>query len=669
MKMYIDTETYSTIPIDFGAHKYHTQSEVLLVTWAVEYNSVEIWDRTLNPIVPHDLLDAIEQCDEIWSHNAQFDRLALQKILPIPLEKWRCMMVRAYAHSLPGSLGELGKVLGLKEDQTKLKVGKALIKLFCLPSKTGRSVGVDHPEKWATFCDYAKQDVEALRALDGRIPHYNFIRELAVWHLDQKINDRGFQIDMSFVDAAIKAVELNKAYADSTIFEATGGEVEDTGSRVDLLKYIQKVYGISLASLATDSIEKLLRDSIPEEMKTLQRVRHNAAKSSVLKYETLKNCVVEGRMRGTLQYNGASRTGRWAARLFQPQNLPRGSISSDSEIEARIREVKRGDIVSMSTLSDVLRGTIISGRGKKLIVADLSNIEGRVLAWLAREDWKLQAFRACDEGRGEDIYKLSIARSLGKDVAEVTKEERQIGKVQELAMGYGGGVGSFATFAKAYNVDLAKFKIHVDPTIHEQAVINYNAVRKDKTKLYGLSESVFITCETLKIMWREAHPKTVRFWAGIQGAVMNTLRGNGEIPFKVGRIQVGKKEKWVYIDLPSGRRLYYFEPMITEGGEITYRGTNQFTRKFEYIRTYGGKFTENIVQALSCHILKDSLQNFEDAGYPLVLTVHDEIIVEPEDTHEKTLEEVIRIFSTPPGWCSDLPLNGAGFETYRYRKD
>ena len=659
MKLFIDTEVYSTIPIKFGTYRYAQGSELLLVSYAVDTDVVKVWDCS-DPM-PQDLGDAIREADEIWAHNAQFDRVVIRHSLGdiVAPHKWRCMMVRAYSASLPGSLDKLCEIMQVPVDLAKQN-GKALIKKFCIPQANGtRLTKVQLPSEWEQFKTYAKNDIEAIRVLDKRIPVRNFELELPIWHLDQVINQRGFYIDVDLVQSAIRTVAANKQAFDEEMKALTG--VENTRKRAEILEFIAAVYK-PIKDLSASTLEKLLTDEeVPEGVKEIVRVRKLSSMSSVLKYAKLAECATGSYMRGTLQYNGAARTGRWAARLFQPHNLPRGKIDPNT-IEHLVSGVKTGAVKDMTTLSSLLRSVIIAKPGHKLVVSDLSNIEGRMLAWLAEEEWKVKAFRDFDEGKGEDIYKLSYARTFNKDVQKVTKDERQIGKIQELALGYGGGVGAFVTFAKAYNLSL-ELPAQVPLYISEEARAAFH--RSDKK--FGLSESAYIACDSIKRLWRLSHPKVSKLWYGLQEACISAVYNPGNV-YQCGRLRVEALKAWLYILLPSGRRLFYFNPKIIDDS-LTYLGMNQYTRKFERIDTYGGKLVENCVQALSGHILKDSLHRIEDSGYPIVLTVHDEVITMPEDRSFYTAESLSCLLALAPEWAEDLPLQAKGFEAYRYRKD
>ena len=324
----------------------------------------------------------------------------------------------------------------------------------------------------------------------------------------------------------------------------------------------------------------------------------------------------------------------------------------------------------MEMLSSAIRGTIISSPGNKLVVADLANIEGRVQAWLANEEWKLQAFRNFDAGIGPDLYKLAYSKSFGVRPEDVTKDQRQVGKVQELALAYAGGVGAFVTFAGAYGIDLDAMAAKVLPLapelVVEEADRFFEWTLREKRSLFNLSDDAFVACDTLKRVWRYAHPNITDYWKRLQTLVKQALGTRGIEYVDLGlRVKVTKT--WLLITLPSGRVACYPAPQIKDNA-ITYMGIDQFTRKWSRIYTHGGKLYENIIQGISRDVLAHSMPHIEAAGYKIVLTVHDEIIAEAPDSIEFNAEHLSALMSTPPAWAADMPLAAEGFETYRYRK-
>lgn len=699
-----DLETYCEIPINNGTHAYAEGVEVMLFAWAIGDEPVNVWDLTAGEPIPGPLFKAITDPDTLlYFHNSHFDRTVLHHTLPRlapPVERWRDTMVQALAHSLPGALGALCEVLGVPQDKAKDKEGKSLIQLFCKPrpknSKLRRATSKTHPEEWQRFVAYAGLDIEAMREVYKRLPKWNYQgAELVLWHLDQQINDRGVCMDVQLAQAAIEAVDLEQKRLAKRTQVMTDGEVQVATQRDAMIKHIVESYGVELPDMQRSTLERRIADpDLPSPVKELLAIRLQASTTSTSKYKSLmKGISSDGRLRGTLQFCGASRTGRWAGRLFQPQNLPRPTLEQE-RIDEGIEALKSGcaDLLFdnvMELTSSALRGCIMAPAGKKLVVSDLSNIEGRKLAWLAGDQWKLDAFRdydtlALDESgapiwdaaakdykrRGPDLYKLAYAKAFNITPEEVTKYQRQIGKVMELGLGFGGGVAAFLTFALVYGLDLEELATAALPNIprdvQREAKSWYDESVKRKAT-YGLSERVFIACDSLKRLWRRAHPETCDFWYQLE----RTVRAAIATPKKTlycGYLKVRRDGAWLRIQLPSGRALCYPSPSI-EKGNITYMGINSYSRKWQRLKTYGGKLVENITQAAARDVLAGNMPLIEDAGYSIVLTVHDEVICEAPDTDDYTDAALSSLLSTNPAWAPDIPLNAGGFEAYHYRKD
>ncbi len=680
-----DLETYCEIPINNGTHAYAEGAEVMLFAWAIGDEPVSVWDLTAGEPIPGPLFKAITDPDTLlYFHNSHFDRTVLRHTLPRlapPVERWRDTMVQALAHSLPGALAALCEVLGVPQDKAKDKEGKSLIQLFCKPrpknSKLRRATSKTHPVEWQRFVAYAGLDIEAMREVYKRLPKWNYQgTELALWHCDQRINDRGVCMDVQLAQAAIEAVDLEQKRLAKRTQVMTDGEVQAATQRDAMIKHIVESYGVELPDMQRSTLERRIADpDLPSPVKELLAIRLQASTTSTSKYKSLmKGISSDGRLRGTLQFCGASRTGRWAGRLFQPQNLPRPTLEQE-RIDEGIEALKSGcaDLLFdnvMELTSSALRGCIMAPAGKKLVVSDLSNIEGRKLAWLAGEQWKLAAFRQYDEGTGPDLYKLAYAKAFNITPDEVTKYQRQIGKVMELGLGFGGGVAAFLTFALVYGLDLEELATAALPNIprdvQREAKSWYDESVKRKAT-YGLSERVFIACDSLKRLWRRAHPETCDFWYQLE----RTVRAAIATPKKTlycGYLKVRRDGAWLRIQLPSGRALCYPSPSI-EKGNITYMGINSYSRKWQRLKTYGGKLVENVTQAAARDVLAGNMPLIENAGYSIVLTVHDEVICEAPDTDDYTDAALSSLLSTNPEWAPDIPLNAGGFEAYHYRKD
>ncbi|HGB4054371.1 TPA: DNA polymerase [Salmonella enterica subsp. enterica serovar Adelaide] len=684
-KLWLDLETFSEIPIKNGIHVYAEGVEIMLFAWAIDEGPVNVHDLTADYNLPTRLLTALsDESVLIYAHNSHFDRTVLRHAHPRlapDVTRWRDTMVQALAHGLPGALGALCEVLGVPQDKAKDKEGKSLIQLFCKPrpknSKLRRATSKTHPEEWRRFVAYAGLDIEAMREVYKRLPKWNYQgTELALWHRDQQINDRGVCMDVQLAQAAIEAVDLEQKRLAKRTQVMTDGEVQAATQRDAMLKHIVESYGVELPDMQRSTLERRMADpDFPSAVKELLAIRLQASTTSTSKYKSLmKGVSSDGRLRGTLQFCGASRTGRWAGRLFQPQNLPRPSLEQE-QIDEGIEALKAGcaDLLFdniMELTSSALRGCIMAPEGKKLVVSDLSNIEGRKLAWLAGEQWKLDAFREYDEGTGHDLYKLAYARAFNISPDDVDKYQRQIGKVMELGLGFGGGVAAFLTFALVYGLDLDELANAALPNIPRDVIREAKSWYDESVKrksTYGLSERVFIACDSLKRLWRRAHPATCDFWYELE----RTVRAAIATPQKTlycGYLKIRRDGAWLRIQLPSGRALCYPSPSI-EKGNITYQGINSYSRKWQRLKTYGGKLVENVTQAAARDVLAGNMPLIEDAGYSIVLTVHDEVICEAPDTDDFNDEALSALLSTNPEWAPDIPLNAGGFEAYHYRKD
>lgn len=695
--LYLDTETYNERPLSRGLYVYAETAEVMLFQYAINDGPVNVVDLTNGEQIPQDVIKALLDPDVIlFAQNSIFDRNVLAKgdifrNQPDIVEairnpkRWRDSMVIAYAHSLKGNLSELCDIFKLDVDQSKDKEGKKLIHLFCKPrpknSKIIRANSKTHAEEWEKFKNYAKQDIISMRSVLKKMPNWNLKEgsfELDLWFLDQEINDRGVYIDTDLAEKAIECIHAEQQKLAKLTNDITDGDVKTATQRDAMLMHIAKVYGVVLPDLTASTIERRLNDpDLPEAFKVLLALRAQASITSTSKYKALINRVSpDRRLRGTLQFMGAQRTGRWAGRGFQPQNLTRPTLPQyliDSGIEA----IKSGnaDLLFgniMKLTSNTLRGCICSPEGYKLYVSDLSNIEGRVLAWLAGEEWKIKAFYDFDRGEGYDLYKLSYAKSFKVSPDNVDKKQRQIGKVQELALGYEGGVGAFYTFSTAYGLNLDDMADAALSSIDAEIIFSAKkayewALKNNRT--FQLSEKAYIVCDAFKRSWRNSHPAISNFWTLLNIGVRTVLKGlRKEININ-GKLSIDKVGNWLRIKLPSGRYLCYPGAIIDSQDKISYMGMNIYSRKWGRIQTYGGKLAENITQAVARDIMAASMPHIESAGYKIVLTVHDEIITEAPESPQYSEKNLSQILSTPPIWAENLPLAAAGFEAYRYKKD
>ncbi|MGI4846825.1 MAG: hypothetical protein ACRYGK_01615 [Janthinobacterium lividum] len=460
----------------------------------------------------------------------------------------------------------------------------------------------------------------------------------------------------------------------------TNGEVQTATQRDAMLLHILAEYGVDLPDMQKATLERRVEDpDLPDGLRTLLAIRLQASTTSTSKYKTLMKSVSrDDRLRGLLQFCGASRTGRWAGRMFQPQNLPRPTLDNDT-IDLGVDALKAdcADLLFenvMQLTSSAIRGCIVAPRGKKLVIADLSNIEGRDQAWLANETWKLKAFSDFDAGIGADLYKLAYSKSFGIAPEAVTKDQRQVGKVQELALGYEGGVGAFVTFAAAYGIDLDQLASQaasaIPGAVWGQANIMLDWHRKqgrDPVQSLGLSERAWLTCESFKLAWRDAHQAIASYWKELDAGVRDAIDNPGNT-FHCRLLKIRRDKSWLRILLPSGRAVCYPSPQIVDG-KITYMGMNQYSRKWCRLQTYGGKIFENVCQAVARDVMAYNMPAIEAAGYQIVLTVHDEIIAEAPDLPEFNEDQLSGLLAATPPWAQGMPLAAAGFQTYRYRKD
>ena len=643
--LWLDTETFSDVPIKNGTHRYAEAVEIIIASFAWNDDPVIVWDMTDGTHTLADIQRLADRADQIIVHNSGFDRTVLRHVgVVIPPEKIIDTMVQALSHSLPGSLDTLCEVLAVPQDKAKLKTGKRHIQLFCKPlsanRKLRRATRETHPAEWAEFLTYAGMDIVSMREVRRRLPEWNYPRseERELWLLDQRVNDRGITVDVDLAHAALRAANRAQDSLARQAQDLTGGSVQAATQRDRVIAYLSEVHGFVVDDLKGGTVDRILAElDPPPEVREMLVIRQQAAATSPAKYKSLLNGVSkDGRLRGTIQFCGAARTGRDSGRLFQPQNLPRPSLSNP-EIEAGI-EAMKGDVEDlvfndvMELCTSAVRGCIVAPPGHKLVVADLSNIEGRMLAWLAGEEWKLKAFRDFDRGIGHDLYKVTAGGILNKDPSQVTKDERQSsGKVPELACGYQGALGAFNSMAALYGINLP-----------------------DETVLQIVKA------------WRAKHPMTVKLWYGLERAACEASQNAGNT-HRIGRLAVQRDGAWLRLRLPSGRYLCYAAPQV-EDDKLSHAGINQYTRRWERLKTYGGKLVENATQTASRDVLMYGLRLAEDAGYKVVLRVHDELICEVPDDPAFSAEGLSAIMSTNPPWAEGLPLAAAGFECKRYRK-
>jgi DNA polymerase len=645
----IDIETYSSNDlVNCGVYKYVEAPDftILLFAYSIDGGPVVCVDFAMGEKLPDDVFAALTDPDVIkTAFNAAFERICISvyffggKLLDP--KQWRCTMVLAARMGLPLSLGQCGEVLHLAEG--KMTEGKALIRYFSVPGKNGkRHLPSDAPDKWDTFKKYNIRDVEVEQAIKKKVQRLipaDFDEELYV--ADQEINDRGVKIDRTLVDAAARFDDEYKAQLLAEAQQLTG--MENPNSPAQIKEYIKKTTGFTVETLNKGNLDTLDEKLIywPKAQRVIA-IRREMGKTSNKKYEAMQKCVCkDGRIHGLLQFCGAARTGRWAGRLVQVQNLPQNHLVSLDFARSLVRQ---GDLDEFEmnyanvtqVLSELIRTAFVAEPGKTFHVCDFSAIECRVIAWLASEDWVLDVFRT-----NGDIYCANASKMFKVPVEKhgQNAQLRQKGKIATLALGYGGGVSALEAMGGS--------------------------------KL-GLTEDE--EREIVKL-WRDSNPRIVRMWAVIEKAAITAIK-TGESVTVYRNIVIGKRWGMLTITLPSGRTICYpraeVETEYNDGWRgdhdiIEYEGLNQTTKKWGKVRTYGGKLTENIVQAVARDILGIVILRAKAANLNIVFHIHDEIIVEA--TPDQTLADVEALFSKPIDWCRDLPLKGAGYTTPYYLKD
>ena len=644
----VDIETYCDVDLrKTGVYRYAEDEsfEILLLAVSINNTPVIVYDLTKDKL-PNIILQALIDDTVIkWAFNATFERICLsnwiKKHYPTLLNEnflspksWRCSMIWSAYLGLPLSLEGVGTILKLSEQ--KLKVGSELIRYFCLPCKPTKVNGgrkrnyKNHaPEKWKNFIEYNKRDVEVELAIKKRLQ--NFPVPDFVWdeyHLDQNINDCGIGVDVDFVQSAIKIDAESKAKIQEELKSLTG--LENPNSVLQMIGWLRD-HNIETDSLDKKTVNNLLQ-KVDDKTARVLKLRQQAAKSSVSKYQAMINCVcIDGRVRGMFQFYGANRTGRWAGRLVQLQNLPQNHLKDLNEARL-LFTTGDSDTVELlydvqDTLSQLIRTSFIPSKDKKFIVCDFSAIEARVLSHLAGETWRTKVFN-----KGEDIYCASASKMFHVPVEKhgVNAHLRQKGKIAELALGYGGSIGALKAMG-AIEMGLAE------------------------EELQPLVDS-----------WRSANPNIVLLWWDIDKAVKTAIKGQTET--ESHGILFSVEKGMLFITLPSGRKLAYVKPRIGEnqfGGEsVTYEGTGS-AKRWERLESYGPKFVENIVQGISRDILAHSIKQLKDKK--IVGHIHDELIIECLPTQK--LDEISDQMSISPNWMRDINLRAEGYECYFYQKD
>mgnify|MGYP005774022295 CR=1 FL=1 len=644
----VDIETFSSVDLGkSGVYRYAESEdfEILLFGYSVNGSPVRVVDLACGENLPEEIRKAISDPTVMkWAFNAQFERICLSRFLGMPTGEyldpvsWHCTMIWSATLGLPMSLAGVGTVLGLEKQ--KLTEGKDLIRYFCVPCKAtkvngGRTRNLPEHDwtKWERFKSYNLRDVETEMEIQKKLSRFPVPEnEWRNYCLDQKINDRGVALDMELAHRAVQCDNQYREFYLRQAREITG--LENLNSVLQLRDWLWE-RGVELDSLSKNAVQDLLPDTDGDVRKVLS-LRQELAKSSVKKYTAMENLVCrDSRGRGLIQFYGASRTGRYAGKLLQVQNLPQNHLP-DLETARALVQSGNFDALEMlydsvpNVLSELIRTAIVPKKGCRFIVSDFSAIEARVLSWFAGEQWRLDTFT-----QGGDIYCASASQMFGVPVEKhgINGELRQKGKQAELACGYGGSVG---------------------------AMKSMGAVRM------GVKEEEL---QPLVDAWRQANPRIVQFWWEVDRAAKTCVKQH--VPTQVGKLRFEYQSGILFIQLPSGRRLAYAKPRMGEnrfGGEaITYEGVGT-GRKWERLETYGAKCVENIVQGTARDLLALALLRLEEAGYPVVMHCHDEAICEVP-IGQGSVEEVNRIMAVAPEWAEGLPLKADGFETEFYKKD
>ena len=650
----IDIETFSPAPLaKTGVYPYaeHPDFRLLIFGYSIDGGPVEVVDLASGGGLPDEVLAAlVDPGVAKWAHNAAFERVALSAWLQrhhpellaagfLDPSQWRCTMVWLAYLGLPMSLNAVGAALDL--DVQKDTAGKRLIKQFCTPATPSvlngggtRNLPSSDPTSWAQFIDYNQRDVEVELAIHDRLSSFPIPEaEWDAYALDQRINDTGILLDHTLADAAVALDDQHRAATLARARELTG--LENPNSPIQLKEWLT-THGCEMSSLAKADVEAAL-ESATGKVKEVLELRGDLAKSSVKKYQAMHNVTgTDGRARGLIQFYGAGRTGRFAGRLVQVQNLPRNYLPDLDQARTLTRQ-RNLDALELlydsvpDTLSQLIRTAFIPSAGCRFIVADYSAIEARVIAWLAGETSTLAAFRD-----GKDLYCETASRMFGVPVEKhgINAELRQKGKIATLACGYNGSVGALKAMG-ALRMGLAEHEL-----------------------------------KPIVDAWRAANPNIVRLWADVEQAALDAITTRQAV--RLRNLRFTAESGILFITLPSGRRLAYVKPQLGEnrwgGTSITYSGVTT-GRKWGRLETYGGKLVENIVQAVARDLLVHAMTLVAQAGHKIVMHVHDEIVIdEPEDSGF-TIADACQLMTTPPDWAAGLPLDADGYECDYYRKD
>ena len=658
----IDLETYSDVNLKKAGLYRYVQSpafEILLFAYSLDGAPTQVVDMAQGEKIPLEVVHALTdpQCLK-HAYNAAFEWYCLSKYMGVqlPPSQWRDTMLHGLYAGYTAGLDATGRALGIPEDKQKLATGKALIRYFCVPCKPtksngGRTRNYPHhdPEKWELFKTYNGQDVVAEMEIERRLsvfPVPDFVQKQ--WETDLLINARGVAVDMDFCEGALELGETIRAQLTDEAVQLSG--LQNPNSVKQLARWLSAETGDDITSLRKETIKELLGRDNADHVQRMLEIRQELGKTSTKKYDAIEAAVCDdGRVRGLLQFYGANRTGRWAGRLVQVQNLPR-TYTEPLEFARELVKGRKLDALRTvygspnDTLSQLIRTAFVAAPGNVLIDADFSAIEARVISWLADEEWRLEVFRT--HGK---IYEASASQMFGVPLERIKKGNpeyslRQRGKVAELALGYQGGVPAMR------QMDTGKL-------------------------LADLSDEEI---KDIVDKWRNTNPKIRNLWYSFNDAAIRVIQNGGSLRVRcctfARECDCIRGTTCMTISLPSGRKLYYVEPAVGEnrwgGPSITYMGVND-KNKWGRIETYGGKLVENVVQAIARDCLAQAIEHLEAAGLPVAFHIHDEVVIDTAafDTNDAMLDKVVKIMSTPIPWAEGLPLGADGWVGAFFKKD
>jgi DNA polymerase bacteriophage-type len=735
--LFLDSETRSRTDISAGTDRYTRDAECMIVTYAFATGPAKIWVPFRDPLPPRDLTDALSDPEFLYvAHNAAFDRLILQRALNmrLPLRQWRCTMAGASAHGLPGSLESLGKVCMLTEDEGKLTDDKGLIHTFCVPqAATGKFIEPeDAPAEWQRFCAYAIRDTEALRAIFNRMPQVNYAGvNLRSWMLDQLINERGFGFDVRLAQAASEFLDDAREASRKVMRANTEDQIGSATQAKRLLAYIRNRYDIDIESLKAGDVRDYLEsDDLDPILRTVLEERLEAGKSAGTKFKRGLTLVgPESRIRHWCRWSGAGRTGRHAARGYQPHNMARPSITVRRPVGHKRAGRIELDPVKASTIDDVIipgiyskaalnnpivyggpfeavaiavRHGIIAAQGNELVVGDFKNIESVITPWIAGEQSVLDAFQFSFDNpkdKSKDPYRILAGKMLGKRPEDVNESERQLGKVAILAFCFGGGVAALVNMAIAYQMDLEPLATIILPTATPEQLEKANKAWERaflKGEDFELERPVYMACDVLKQAFRTANPAINQMRYDLNTAILEAVADKNGTVYNVARCQVWCNASFLVIQLPSGRRLLYAAPQLKQeeiedplGGKswksryvtyLTVRG-----RSWRRERAWSGLYVENVVQGTANDILRAAMLRIHDdtltvpaivaylqtlepyARTAICLHVHDEIGLDlPKGSYPE--ERFRAILTAREPWMAGLPVAADTWINPRYGK-